>query len=383
MTEPIRILQWGMLGGFGGVETFIMNVYRNMDRSKVQFDFLESHDEGKLAYEDEILALGGRIYRVMYSQRESLVQSHSGLLSFFREHPEFKGIHVNANYPYAYPLKVAKEAGIPLRILHSHNSGSGSQFGPQPSGLKALIKACRDNVVRRQIDTAPTHYFACSRQAADYMFPDKPFTWVKNGIDTAKFAFNPAVRQRVRAELGVEDGTRLIGFCGRFRKQKNPLFLLEIFAEYARMEMNTKLMLVGIGELEQQMLKKVEELDIADKVMFLGARTDMPDLYQAMDLFLLPSLFEGLALVYMEAQCAGLPCLVSKEAMAFEVSVTPLMHTCSVQDDARTWAGWCQDILDRSERRFDYSNLVKEAGFDMQNVAEELQRFYLEKVSES
>ena len=129
MTEPIRILQWGMLGGFGGVEAFIMNVYRNVDRSKVQFDFLESHNEGRLAYEDEILAMGGHIYRVMYSQRESLIKSYSELLRFLREHSEFAGIHVNANYPYAYPLKVAKEAGIPLRILHSHNSGSGSQFG--------------------------------------------------------------------------------------------------------------------------------------------------------------------------------------------------------------------------------------------------------------
>lgn len=382
MTEPIRILQWGMLGGFGGVEAFIMNVYRNLDRSKVQFDFLESHNEGKLAYEDEILAMGGHIYRVMYSQRESLVKSHSELLRFFREHPEFKGIHVNANYPYAYPLKVAKEAGIPLRILHSHNSGSGAQFGPRPSGLKALIKTYRAHAVQKQIDSAPTYYFACSQQAADYMFPDKPFTWVKNGIDTAEFAFDPIARRRVRAELGVGDDTKLIGFCGRFRKQKNPLFLLEIFAEYARMEADTQLMLVGIGELEQQMRKKVEELGIADKVMFLGARTDMPDLYQAMDLFLLPSLFEGLALVYMEAQCAGLPCLASKEAMAVEAAVTPLMHTCSIRNDAQSWARECQSILEKNTQRLSYSDVVRGAGFDIRDVASELQRFYLEKADD-
>lgn len=378
MTEPIHILQWGMLGGFGGVEAFIMNVYRNMDRSKVQFDFLESHNEGKLAYEDEILAMGGHIYRVMYSQRESLVKSHSELLRFFREHPEFAGIHVNANYPYAYPLKVAKEVGVPLRILHSHNSGSGSQFGPQPSGIKAMIKTCRDRVVRKQIDTAPTHYFACSQQAADYMFLGKPFSWVKNGIDTERFAFRADVRQRVRVELGIGDDTKLIGFCGRFRRQKNPLFLLEVFAEYARMEADTKLMLIGIGELEQQMREKVKELGIGDKVMFLGARTDMPDLYQAMDLFLLPSLFEGLALVYMEAQCAGLPCLVSKEAMASEAAVTPLMHTCSVQDDARIWADQCLRILNDSEPRSDCSHAVRDAGFDIHDVAKALEDFYLE-----
>ena len=377
MAEPIRILQWGMLGGFGGVEAFIMNVYRNIDRSKVQFDFLESHNEGKLAYEDEILAMGGRIYRVMYSQRESLIKSHSELLRFFREHPEFAGIHVNANYPYAYPLKVAKEAGIPLRILHSHNAGSGAQFGSQPSGIKALIKTYRDRVVHKQISTAPTHYFACSQQAADYMFPGKSFTWVKNGIDTEKFAFRPDVRQRVRAELGVGDDAKLIGFCGRFRQQKNPLFLLEIFAEYAHMEANTKLMLVGIGELEQQMHKKVEELGIAGKVMFLGARTDMPDLYQAMDLFLLPSLFEGFGIVYAEAQCAGVPCLATKDAVPTVAKVTDLLEFVSLQESARQWAEECRRSLTNEKERQDFSEIVRNKGFDIHDVAAELQRFYL------
>ncbi len=377
VTEPIRILQWGMSGNLGGVEAFIMNVYRNIDRSKVQFDFLASHNEDKLAYEDEILAMGGRIHRVMYSQRESLIKSHSELLRFFREHPEFAGIHVNANYPYAYPLKVAKEAGIPLRILHSHNAGAGEQFGPQPSGLKAVIKSYRDHAVSKQIDTAPTHYFACSQKAADYMFPGKPFTWVKNGIDTEKFAFRSDVRQRVRAELGVGDDTKLIGFCGRFRRQKNPLFLLEIFAEYAHMEADTKLMLAGIGELEQQMRKRVEELGIADKVMFLGARTDMPDLYQAMDLFLLPSLFEGFGIVYAEAQCAGVPCLATKDAVPTVAKVTDLLEFVSLQESARQWAEECRHLLSDGKNRQDYSTIVRNKGFDIHDVAAELQRFYL------
>ena len=383
MTEPIRILQWGMLGGFGGVEMFMMNVYRNIDRSKVQFDFLESHNEGKLAFEDEILAMGGRIFRVMYSQRESPIKAHATLLELFREHPEFAGIHVNANYPYAYPLKVAKEAGMPLRILHSHNSGSGMQFAPQPKGMKALIKRYRDHAVQAQIDTAPTHYFACSKLAADYMFPGKPFTWVKNGIDTQRFAFNPDARRRVRAELGVGNSTRLIGFCGRFRQQKNPLFMLEIFAEYARMEPDTKLMLIGIGELEQRMHEKVAELGIDDKVMFLGARTDMPDLYQAMDLFLLPSLFEGFGIVYAEAQCAGVPCLASKDAVPPVAKVTDLLKFVSLKDSARQWAEECRHMLEERKPRQAYSTEVRDKGFDIHDVAAGLQRFYLDHASNS
>lgn len=378
MSEPIRILQWGMLGGFGGVEAFIMNVYRHLDREKVQFDFLESHNEGPLAYEDEILSMGGRIYRVMYSRRESIAKSHSALLNFYREHQELAGVHVNANFPYAYPLKVAKEAGIGLRILHSHNSSSSSRYRNQKNLIRTVLQSCEKNVVNRQIQSAPTHYFACSRQAADYMFPGRQFTWIKNGIDTRRYAYDAGVRSEARQRLGIGEATKVIGFCGRFRAQKNPLFMLDIYAHYLRLEPDSMLLLVGIGELEEAMRDKVQELGIEGNVSFLGARTDMDQLYQAMDLFLLPSLFEGLALVYLEAQCAGLPCLVSQEAMAPEAAVTPLMHTCSLQEPAQVWAEQIQEILAVQEEREDGSPALRDCGFDVQDVAKGLQDFYLE-----
>ena len=146
------------------------------------------------------------------------------------------------------------------------------------------------------------------------------------------------------------------------------------------MEADTKLMLVGIGELEQQMRKKVEELGIADKVMFLGARTDMPDLYQAMDLFLLPSLFEGFGIVYAEAQCAGLPCLASKYAVPPVAKITDLLEFVSLQKSARQWAEECQRLLTDRKKRQDYSTVVRGKGFDIHDVASELQQFYLEHV---
>ncbi len=177
--------------------------------------------------------------------------------------------------------------------------------------------------------------------------------------------------------MGVGDDTKLIGFCGRFRRQKNPLFLLEIFAEYASMEADTKLMLAGIGELERQMHEKAEELGITDKVMFLGARTDMPDLYQAMDLFLLPSLFEGFGIVYAEAQCAGVPCLATKDAVPAVAKVTDLLKFVPLQEPARQWAEECRHLLSDGKKRQDYSTTVKNNGFDIHDVAAELQRFYL------
>lgn len=124
MNEPVRILQWGMGPNLGGVDCLMMDIYRHIDRFKVQFDFLCDHDADKLAFEDEILAMGGRVFRVMVSQRESVIKSRTTLTSFFRDHPEVQGIHVNANFPYALPLKYAAENGVQLRILHSHNAGT-------------------------------------------------------------------------------------------------------------------------------------------------------------------------------------------------------------------------------------------------------------------
>ena len=199
MSEPIRILQWGMTTGLGGLVTFLMNLYRNIDRTKVQFDFLQAHDEGHLVYEQEILELGGNVYRVVVPQRESFSRSRSCMRDFFVQHPYYAGVHVNANFRYADPLKYAKEAGIGLRILHSHQiTESHAHTDP----LHQVLWALRTGVVQHQIDTLPTHYFACSDMAARFMFPGKPFTWIKNGIDTKRFAYDDKVRKEVRQRLG-------------------------------------------------------------------------------------------------------------------------------------------------------------------------------------
>ncbi|MBW3087485.1 glycosyltransferase [Bifidobacterium sp. 82T24] len=373
---PIHIAQWGLLGGRGGIESFIMDCYRHIDRSLVQFDFLESHDEGPLAYEDEIKELGGVVYRVMYSERESFHKSRSELSRFYRNHREIAGVHVHANFPYALPLRIAQNEGIALRILHSHNSGAASRSGSVPLP-KRLIQSMRSMVVGRQIDHAPTHYFACSDIAADYMFRGKPFQWIKNGIDTRRFAFDDSVRTTVRSALGIGDTTTVIRFCGRFRQQKNPLFLMRIFAHYRTLQPDSLLLLVGDGELRSDMEDAIEALGIGGHIRFLGERADVQSLYQAMDAFVLPSRYEGLPIVCVEAQCSGLPCLVSREAVTEQARLTDLMTYRSLNDAPETWATTLQDMTEDRRDRRRYVGRIRAAGFDMQDVAGELQRFYL------
>ena len=148
-TQPIHILQWGMTTGLGGIETFIMNVYRHMDRTKVQFDFLQDHHDGPLHFEDEIQSMGGNIYRVLVPQRDSLIRSRTCLPRFFQQHPEIMGVHMHANFPYALPLKYAQRAGIGLRILHSHNI---EEYQHHENPLRALLWDMRGQAIAKDID---------------------------------------------------------------------------------------------------------------------------------------------------------------------------------------------------------------------------------------
>lgn len=376
MDNAIHILQWGMLGGRGGIENFIMDLYSHMDRSLVQFDFLVDHNAEKMAYEDDIQRMGGRIFRVQYAESESFVKSRTSLARLYHEHPEIRGVHVHANFPYAAPLKSAMKSGIPLRILHSHNSGLQSY----PSDILGKAKwALRSKIVAHDIDVCPTHYFACSELAAEFMFPSKPFTWVRNGIDTHRFAYDAETRIRVRHELGLAAGTVAVGFCGRLRKQKNPLFLLDVFHEYLALNANAVLLIVGDGELHDDMEKRIGEYGIENRVRFLGGeRSDTNDLYQAMDAFVLPSIFEGFGIVYAEAQCAGLPCLASADVVPESAHITDLLEFVPLRDGATAWAGILDQRVRQSPDRYGWALQVRERGFDMTDVAKHVQDFYLE-----
>lgn len=370
--ETVRILIWGMSENIGGIETFIMNVYRNINRRKVQFDFLCSHDSLPIAYEDEIISMGGRVFRIMYSERESIIKSRTCLKNFFKEHPEIKGVHVHANFPYAFPLKYAKKAGIKLRILHSHNSAG---IDAKKHGLKKILDSIRKKQVAYQINKYPTMYLACSDIAGKYMFHNKSFRWIKNGINVNEFSFDEEIRKEYRERLGIDDDTVVVGFIGRYREQKNPLYLLEIFKEYININKKAVLVMIGIGEMQGVIDKQIRDLALENKVIQLGKREDTNNLYQMMDAFLLPSLYEGLPVVLVEAQTSGLPCFVS-DTITRQVQLTDLINYYSIESNPIQWAKQVDEQIKQYQRK-DYSAKVACAGFDMVDVAKELERIYL------
>ncbi len=372
--QPIRILQWGMTTGLGGIETFIMNLYRHMDRTKVQFDFLQGYHDGPLHFEDEIQSMGGTIYRVLVPQRDSLIRSRTCLPRFFQSHPEIAGVHMHANFSYALPLKYAQRAGIGLRILHSHNI---EEYQHREDPLRALLWDMRGRAIARDIDRCPTHYFACSDLAANFMFPGKPYTWVRNGIDTARFAFDAATRERLRHELGFADHTSVIGFCGGLRPQKNPLFLLEVFERYHAINPDSALILVGEGILRDDIERRIADGELDGCVRLLGQRTDIAELYQAMDAFVLPSVAEGLGIVYIEAQCAGLPCLGSAAVVPESARVCELMSFERLENGPEAWAERLDNMISHAAERRDRSAEVKTAGYEMSDVTAQLQKFYM------
>lgn len=371
-SSPIRILQWGMLPSRGGTETFIMNLYRHIDRSKVQFDFLANREAPTLAFEDEILSLGGRIHRVTSPEPFGTRRT---LPAFYRSHPEIAGVHVHANDPYATPLAAAKQAGIPLRILHSHNGGT-QRFAANRTLMQRFESAMRTALARHDINTSVTDFFACSDAAAQFMFPGKPYRWIKNGIDTAHFAFDASTREKTRAELGIGADTMVIGYCGRLAEQKNPLFLVDVFAEYQRRQPDSLLMIVGDGGLHDQIVQRAAERGLADRVRLLSDHKDVAPYYQAMDAFMLPSLYEGFPIVLQEAQCSGLPCLASANMTATSDTVG-LVRFRDLDDGAEAWADELNDMI-VSTPRTDHSGQLRAAGFDVVDVALEVERFYLE-----
>lgn len=370
---PIRIAHWGMFGGRGGIEMFIMNLYRSINRDKVQFDFLREHDAEHFDFEDEINALGGRVLRVMYSRREAPFTAEKRLTDFFIEHPEISGVHVHANFPYAAPLKAAKKANIGLRILHSHNAKITT---PKPR----FVERIRNCSVRKEIDKYPTHYFACSDLAAQWMFPGKPYQWIKNGIDTARYEFSDNIRQQVRSSINADDDTVVLGFCGRLRDQKNPIRAVEIFNELHKLQPNSIFMIVGDGELYADMKHRIQQLGLSERsVIFMGGeRSDVEKLYQGMDALVMPSNHEGLPLVLIEAQTAGLPCLASSEAVTMQAKVSDLLHFESLQSSNLQWAQELLHMINLRQSRAAYVNAVRSAGFDMQSTASYLENFYLE-----
>lgn len=359
----IRVLQVVTYMGRGGLETMLMNYYRHMDRGRVQFDFLV-HRDFTADYDSEILSLGGKIYRnsrlIPWSRtyRENVKQ-------FFREHPEYQIVHVHQDCLSSVVLECARECGVPVRIAHSHNSS-------QDRNLKYLMK----RYYRKQIPGCATDLLACSKTAGRWMFGEEPFRILPNAIDLEYYRYSEATERAVRKELRLGNST-VIGHVGRFAPQKNHEFLMKIFETCTELQADSKLLLVGDGEGKNRIEQKVREKNLQDKVIFTGVREDVNRLLQAMDVFVFPSLYEGLPVTLMEAQAVGLPCVISDQ-VSEECIVTRNLISCVPLKQSPTQ--WAALLLQKSRRgKEDHRKEIKEAGYDISTAAKKLERYYLRK----
>lgn len=366
--EPIRILHEVVMMDPGGIETQLMRIYRNIDRTKVQFDFL-LHRTQKGAYDDEIRSLGGRIYYAEPFNPFRYAQYMNSMYRFFREHPEHKIMIAHTELALG-PLICAKKAGIPMRICYSHN------------GRFALnLKRCFMDFETLFLKKFCTDMFAVSALAGRYTFGDKAVEdgrvrLIKNGIHVEEFVFDEEIRRSMRRELGLEDKL-IIGHVGRYMQQKNHMFLLETFAEIHKRRPDAHLILIGEGRLEEQIREKARELNITDHMTLLGRRSDVNNVMKAMDLLLFPSLWEGFPNVAIEAQASALPVYMS-ENITEEAHFSQYSHRLSLDIGPVGWAeAICRDFEDPMPR-IDMTEKMIEEGCNVRATAKWYEGFYLE-----
>lgn len=369
MEKPVKVLQIGMTENIGGMETYLMAQYRKLNRDKVRYDFLNITGESQIVFSDEIKRNGDSIYAVPSRHKSPLGHYWSILKLLYQKRHEYKYVVLNTcSLYYVFPLFIAALVGIPHRVIHSHNSGDEI--------TESFLRKCLKKINIFLMKISVTDYWACSKLAGEWMFKGNPFQVIHNAIDTPKFIFNPAVRRRVRRELGIENKF-VIGTVARFSPQKNHEFLIDIFKEVVSKREDAVLMLVGDAAGFQDRLEmikqKVQDYHLEDKVLFLGMRKDTNELYQAMDCHVLPSKFEGLSITAIETQAAGLPCVCS-DAFSPETAITDLFTTMSLSASPEEWGN---NII--AHINAIHKNMQKEiilAGYDATTEIKKIEEFY-------
>lgn len=377
MAEVIRVLH--VLGGvgLGGAESRIMDLYRQMDREKIQFDFLvhssavkEAGDDASVRkpefYDEEIKKMGGHIYVLPKFKVYNYGTYHKAVEAFFQEHHEFRVVQGHMTSTAGIYLPIAKEQGVPVTVAHSRNAGV-------EKGLKGMAT----RFFRRNLAKKADYCFACSRLAGEDVFGKDVMEAGKvkiihNAIDAVKFTYNPQLRKQMREQLQLQDKL-VLGHVGRFNYQKNHPYLIAVFEQVCKLREDAVLLLLGDGPDKEAIEKQCESLGIADKVRFLGNQREPQKYYQAFDVFLLPSFFEGLPGVLVEAQAAGLKCFVS-DTITREAKATDLVTYLSIGQAPETWA---KEIVTQADYdRQDMYQTMRQAGFDVATQAAGYVDFY-------
>lgn len=367
----IRVLH--TMGGLmrGGLEAFVMNVYRQIDREKIQFDFLLTQDTSG-GYEEEAEAMGARIYRIP-PRNKGYKAYRRALDDFFRAHRGYAAVHQHvSSLTSIEPLGYAKKHGIPVRVLHAHSSAIDKSLRLRWAHL--ALHCVRKLFVR----SWATDWLGCSEKALDWLYRGTGVrsraVMVNNGIDSAAYAYDEKARKAVRDELGIGQDDFVMGHVGRFAPVKNQAFLIDVLAELRKSVPGAKLLLVGEGGTMDAVKAKAEEKGLSAAVVFTGVRSDVARLLQAMDVFVMPSLFEGLPVSMVEAQAAGLPLVVSS-AISRDSDIT---GTVLFKDLADTAESWAESVLAWTEKvgRADNTEKIKQSGFDSATTAAWLCRLY-------
>ncbi|WEG11520.1 glycosyltransferase family 1 protein [Pullulanibacillus sp. KACC 23026] len=361
----LRVLQVVVNMNRGGAETLLMNLYRHIDRSKIQFDFLICNPG---VYDKEIKELGGHIFRIPYVTKVGPVNYQKELRAFFNQHAHYLIVHSHLDKMSGLVLKEAYNAGIPIRIAHSHNTSSEGNW---------LVKGYKW-LVGRFIPKFASHYFACSQEASNWLFKvhSTQTSIIKNGINLKTFQFSDAIKKEMKMKQQLGDSNPfVIGHIGRFNKQKNHHYLIDIFNEVVKHHSHSLLVLVGEGSLKLQIENKVHELGLENQVIFMGVREDVHKVLHLFDVLIYPSFHEGLPLTLIEAQAVGVPCLVS-ERITREVDLgLGLMNYKSLNEAPSMWA-----LKSLTLKRLSNSNetlKIKKAGYDIQDSANWLENYYV------
>lgn len=364
--QKIRILYVLTVLNRGGLETMLMNYFRNFDKDKFEFHFLVHRNNGD--YEEELLKNGALIHRVssLSFSIKQFINYKKELDLFFKEN-KFDIVHVHNNSFGYYPLKYAKKHGNKIRIIHSHISSLNDN----------LMKVLLGKFLNKKIRFVATEFYACGIEAGKWMFGNREFEVINNAIDIENYYFNKESRKLYLNKLTAKDTINIVN-VGRFNIQKNHLFMLEVFSEIVKKNNNYKLFLVGDGELKPQILEKIRDLSLEDYVELLGIRDDVDAILQAMDIFLFPSLFEGLPVSLVEAQATGIKCVISDGVPLESILVEENVEVISLKENAEQWANKILQI--QNFERKDVSNIIKEKGYDIKENAKKLEEKYRDLV---
>ncbi len=365
MSEPIRVLQIIGLSCGGGVEAVIMNYYLHIDKSKVQFDFVV-HKNPLQSFASEAKSMGAKVYEVTpYTQ--NIIKFTYEIYKVIKE-GNYKIVHSNMNSLSGFPLLAAYLAGAKVRIIHNHTTDTKEE------GLRTNIK----RALRPFAKAFANQNWTCSKLAGEWMYGKETVekgsvTVINNAIDLDKFVFNQDKCDELRKELGLE-GKFVVGHVGRFMKQKNHEFLIDVFAEVVKEKEDAVLLLIGEGPLMELIKDKVSNLNLSNKVIFLGVRSDVADLYNAMDVFVFPSLYEGLGMVAVEAQVNGLPVIASTE-VPVEAKVNKDMVFLDLKEGCQKWSNVIVGT-DNTVRENAKTEFIK-AGFDIKVEVKRIEELYL------